>query len=80
MICIRFNEKDTYCSECELISGNFKCKKCNSNSFLLNGVCALNCNYSSCLNCIYENNSYVCGQCKEKYYLNTKNGMKYCEE
>jgi len=79
MSCYRCSNEDTYCNECELTSGKFKCKSCRYDSFLLNGVCIKSCNYSSCLNCIYENDNYVCGQCKENYYLNNKNGMKYCE-
>lgn len=80
MTCMKCSEVKEYCSKCELDSGILKCTDCSYNSFLLNGECIISCNYSTCLSCVYENNKYTCGECKENYYLKVVDGMKYCEK
>ena len=77
--CIKCSNYDEYCLECELVSGEFTCKTCDYNSFLVNGKCIRSCDYSTCLSCVYENNKYVCGECKKNYYLKTIDETKYCE-
>ena len=77
--CISCSSEIEYCSECELVNNNIICKKCYENSFLVEGRCIRSCDYSTCLNCVYENSRYVCGQCRDKYYLSTIEDTKYCK-
>ena len=79
--CISCSQVKENCSECEVVSGEVKCTNCFYDNFLVNGSCISSCDYNTCLNCVYDydNYKYICGQCKNNYYLNLIDGIKYCE-